>query len=169
MDIKIKRIRSVKFPNKAYSTDLGIDVYVPEIDKGVLDVYLEKSTFYNRKDVDRVILYFSRFNQLLVPQNSNVIIPSGLIIAVPKGYGLIAFNRSSVASKKGLILGACVIDYNYLEEVYINLINIQNNDVFLKGGEKIVQYVLVQNFDVNLIESDIPSGFSRGGFGSTGE
>jgi dUTP pyrophosphatase len=52
-------------------------------------------------------------------------------------------NRSSVAAKKNLIVGACVVDSGYDGEVFVNLHNIGNDDKVINPGDKIAQAVMV--------------------------
>ena len=59
----------------------------------------------------------------LAPMQS-LIIPTGLKFGIPHGYMLQVMNRSSVAAKRGLVVGAHVIDSGYDGEVFINIHNI---------------------------------------------
>ena len=52
-------------------------------------------------------------------------------------------NRSSIAAKRSLIVGACVIDSGYAGEVFINLHNIGSETQFIENGVKIAQLVLI--------------------------
>ena len=71
------------------------------------------------------------------------IIPTGLRFGIPHGYMLEVKNRSSVASKRSLLVGACVIDSGYDGEVFINLHNVGKKPQFLQSGDKIAQLVLI--------------------------
>ena len=73
--------------------------------------------------------------------NSKILIPSGIHVNLPENIFLKAENKSGIASKRSLIVGACVIDQDYEGEVHINLINTSMNNVIIKAGEKIVQFV----------------------------
>ncbi len=73
----------------------------------------------------------------------SAIIPTGLKFGVPHGYMLEVKNRSSVAAKKGLVVGACVIDSGYNGEVFINLHNIGRKAQKIFHGDKIAQIVMV--------------------------
>lgn len=73
----------------------------------------------------------------------SAIIPTGLKFGVPHGYMLEVKNRSSVAAKKGLVVGACVIDSGYAGEVFINLHNIGRKTQKIFHGDKIAQIVMV--------------------------
>ena len=83
-------------------------------------------------------------NQAIViePGNSKVI-PTGLKFGVPHGYMLEVKNRSSVAAKRSLIVGACVVDSGYDGEVFVNLHNVGNSSQYIRSGDKIAQLVLI--------------------------
>jgi dUTP pyrophosphatase len=110
------------------------------------------------------------------PGNCRVI-PTGLKFGVPHGYMLEVKNRSSVAAKRSLLVGACVVDPGYDGELYINLHNVGNQDQFINAGEKIAQVVLIpvvhfraaEKKNGSLYEDQIAiSKRGSGGFGSTG-
>lgn len=81
--------------------------------------------------------------EIKIKPHGNVLIPSGIRFRIQKGYALVAFNKSSIAYKKGLIVGACVIDSDYSGEVFINLINTTNKEVIIEKDKKIIQLLEV--------------------------
>mgnify|MGYP000854013954 CR=1 FL=1 len=112
-----------------------------------------------------------------IKPGESVNIPSGIKVSLPVNTCLIGFNKSGIASKYSLQVGACVIDENYKGEIHINLINIGNEDVQLKAGQKILQFVLFNQeyHKLKEIKSEAPWKLKRydergdKGFGSTGE
>ena len=68
---------------------------------------------------------------------------TGLRFGVPHGYMLEVKNRSSVAAKLGLLVGACVIDSGYDGEVFINVHNIGRDTRVIQDGDKIAQLVMM--------------------------
>jgi dUTP pyrophosphatase len=66
-----------------------------------------------------------------------------LKFGIPHGYMLQVMNRSSVAAKRGLVVGAHVIDSGYDGEVFINIHNISNQHQILRDGMKIAQLVMI--------------------------
>jgi dUTP pyrophosphatase len=144
--VKISKIRDVKTPTRANSTDAGIDFFIPNDYEGKTELFPGESCF----------------------------IPSGIKVNVPKGYALIAFNKSGVATKKGLHVGACVVDCGYQGELHINLTNVSAEDQKIDAGDKIVQFVLLPLGDpvVELVEEnnlyESKSSRGEGGFGSSG-
>lgn len=68
-----------------------------------------------------------------------ILIPSGIHVNLPKNVYLKVENKSGIASKRGLIFGADVIDQDYTGEMHINLINVCDNIAIINAGDKIVQ------------------------------
>ncbi len=101
------------------------------------------------------------------------LIPLNLIVKVPKGYGLFLFSRSSVPSKKGLIVansvGVIDQDYNGEEdELKLSVLNITKKKVVVEKGERICQGIFLKLGVANFKEVKKMSVKSRGGFGTTG-
>jgi dUTP pyrophosphatase len=109
----------------------------------------------------------------------SVILPTGLRFGVPHGYMLEVKNRSSLASKRSLIVGACVVDSGYDGEIFINIHNIGNEDQFVAKGTKIAQLVMIPVVSFRAIETasgDLYEWYpitisdrGEGALGSTGE
>lgn len=113
---------------------------------------------------------------------SQVNIPSGLKFEVPEGYMLKIDNKSGVALKKGLLVGATIVDHGYRGEVHLNLFKVvwgqndtEHNTTILEPGEKIAQAILIPISTEELTEISneeyeaLPTtSRGAGGFGSTG-
>ncbi len=100
-------------------------------------------------------------------------IPTGLVIAAPKGYFLLISARSSLPIKKGLTManGIGVIDPDYAgptDEVQILVYNFTNSPVEVKKGERLAQGVFLKTEQVQWEESENLGLVDRGGIGSTG-
>jgi len=116
MIIEYAKVReNVKAPTRANPSDAGLDVY------------------YNPSS-DTEAWIDPGFSQRL---------QTGLRFGVPHGYMLQVMNRSSMAAKKELIVGAHVVDSGYDGEVFIDLHNIGNMAQILEPGDKIAQVVLI--------------------------
>jgi dUTP pyrophosphatase len=117
----------VKVPTRSNPSDAGLDVYANVTDPVVID-----------------------------PRES-VIIPTGLKFGIPHGYMLQVMNRSSIAAKRGLMVGAHVIDSGYDGEVFINLHNVGSSPQMIRYGDKIAQLVMIPvvAFRPYVIESDL--------------
>ena len=81
------------------------------------------------------------------------VLQTGLKFGVPHGYMLEVKNRSSVAAKRHLLVGACVIDSGYDGEVFINLHNVGDEPQYIAPGEKIAQLVLVPVVHFRAVET----------------
>jgi dUTP pyrophosphatase len=79
-----------------------------------------------------------------------------------------------VAVKKGLSVGACVIDEDYQGEIHLHLTNRTQSEMIVNAGDKIIQFVLLpyskEGITVVPLEELYESTTTRGagGFGSTG-
>jgi dUTP pyrophosphatase len=144
--MKVQRIRDVKLPTRGTPLSAGLDFYVPN---NVL---------------------FDDVGICLKPGDS-VVIPSGIKVEVPKGYALIGFNKSGIAVKRHLYVGACVIDEDYQGEVHIHLTNVGKDVSYIFPGDKIAQFVLVPVLYADIEEVDelhkVPTERGTGAFGST--
>jgi dUTP pyrophosphatase len=108
-----------------------------------------------------------------IPPETRVFIPTGLIFNVPDNHVLEMFIRSSVATKKGLVLanGVGVIDSDYVEESFIALHNISDSLVIIEAGERLAQCRLEETLQYELKEikkAPARKTSRNGGFGSTG-
>jgi|TARA_R110000822_G_scaffold194933_2_gene333164 dUTP pyrophosphatase len=115
---------------------------------------------------------------LVIPSGASVVVETGLKFGVPHGFMLEVKNRSSMASKKQLLVGACVIDPGYNGELYVNLHNVSNDDKSIRPGDKIAQVVMIPiiHFRARKLMTDTlydspicVSNRNTGGFGSTGD
>lgn len=143
--MKIAKVREVKTPTRGTSQSAGFDFYVPE-----------------------------DFESTLLKIGDSVLIPTGIKAKVPKGYALIAFNKSGVATKYGLQVGACVVDEDYQGEIHIHLIKATPGFTRIDPGMKLIQFILLPVF-IDCVEIVLPeelyeseSERGTGGFGSTG-
>ncbi len=152
MQVRVQRLhKDAKMPARAHSTDAGMDLFFcPEPNP-----LLPKQT------------------ESVLPHGSSLF-PTGLKIEVPEGYMLEIKNKSGIASKRGLLVGACVVDRGYTGEVFVNIHNPSDRTQTIHAGDKIAQAVFVKiTTDISLIESEYiyDEGTSRGAgaLGSTGD
>lgn len=113
---------------------------------------------------------FSNDNIVIIP-NDTVLIPTGIAIQFPEGYGGFIKDRSSVATKNKLFTVAGVIDNGYIGEIKIAVHNATGTHAVIQKGDKIAQLVLIPTVDFPIEEvRDLVSSDERGdgGFGSTG-
>ena len=91
-----------------------------------------------------------------IDPGQSVILPTGLKFGVPHGYMLEVKNRSSVASKRSLIVGACVVDSGYDGEVFVNLHNIGTEPQVIEPHTKIAQVVMTPVVSFRALETKNP-------------
>jgi dUTP pyrophosphatase len=138
--------RDVKSPTRGTKLSSGIDFYVP-----------------------------NDFASLEVKPGEQVIIPSGIYLSLDPEWSLIGFDKSGIATKKQMLIGAKVIDADYEGEIHINLHNVGLNSQFISPGEKLAQFILlkvdltlpVEVFEKETLWGNIISERGEGKFGST--
>lgn len=101
------------------------------------------------------------------------LIPSNLIIEVPKGHVLLVASRSSTPKRKGLTPphGLGVIDQDYhgpKDEIGILVYNFTGAPVTVERGERVAQGLILPIEKAEWEEADFIKEESRGGFGETG-
>tara|TARA_R110000737_G_scaffold250728_2_gene260380 strand:+ start:1507 stop:1968 length:462 start_codon:yes stop_codon:yes gene_type:complete len=121
MKLRVYKIReAAKLPIRAHAADAGIDLfYCPD----------KKHALYGT-------------NYCVHPSESKIV-PTGIKVEVPYGFMLEIKNKSSVAAKKQLLVGACVVDSGYNGEVFVNLHNVGAESRVIQPGQKIAQGVLI--------------------------
>ena len=151
MILEYLRMRdSAKPPVRSNPSDAGLDI------------------FYNPEKEDAVT----------IAPGESVVLETGYRFGVPHGYMLEVKNRSGLASKRSLVVGACVIDAGYDGEVLINLHNIGNETQTVQPYTKIAQIVMVPVVHFRALETQggdlynwYPIAMTErgdGGFGRTG-
>ena len=107
-----------------------------------------------------------------LPPGELVFLRTGLIVCIPKGYGLIIASRSSTA-KKNLVLGngIGVIDQDYCgpeDELQLSVRNVGPAPYHLQKGERLAQGLFVPIVRAAFQEIEKVDGPSRGGYVTTG-
>jgi len=147
-DLKFSKLRDVKPPTRGTEKSAGIDFFIPED--------------------------YNDGQEMKINPQSSVLIPSGIKVNIPEGYALIAFNKSGIATKKGFYVGAAVVDEDYQGEMHIHFTNVGDKPAFIKGGDKIMQFILIPVLYAKVEEVmledlyEAESVRGAGGFGSTG-
>jgi dUTP pyrophosphatase len=161
--------RQVKKPNRANSTDAGVDFFVPE------DLAPEDM---DGKPSEGSQLFFMNgsLESILVGPGGRVLIPSGVHVRLEPGTALVLMNKSGVAAKEGLVIGSCVVDESYTGEIHLSLINTSPVFKIIEAGSKIAQGLILNVEQTKPTELDtleeLYEGFESergaGGFGSSG-
>ncbi len=90
---------------------------------------------------------------LTIAPGESKIVPTGLRFGVPHGYMLQVMNRSGVAAKRSLVVGAHVVDSGYDGEVFVNLHNIGTEPQVVEAFAKIAQVVMIPVVPFRALES----------------
>lgn len=146
MKIEFKKIRDVKSPERGTSVAAGIDFFIPNDYVGVTH---------------------------LKPQE-RVLIPSGIKVKLPSRSCLLAVEKSGVFARKGLAIGARLVDEDYQGEIHLSVYNTGVGNQPILPGEKLVQFMHLPVYYSDLIEVqaglfDQVTERGENGFGSTGD
>ena len=115
----------------------------------------------------------SRVDYVLEP-GERAMIPTGIAVAIPRGYAGFVLPRSGLASRHGIALvnSPGLVDSGYRGEMAIIMINTDKRDAFhIKRGDRIAQLVIQKIVEATTIQVSELDATSRGsgGFGSTGQ
>lgn len=165
--IRFTKIRDVKSPSRNQG-DAGSDFYVPEYTDEFAHVLLEKNSKNNVKLLNH--------KEIEISPHSQILIPSGIKVDILDKLTYLDFeNKSGIATKKELLIGAQVIDAIYQGEVHINVHNVSDKFQIIEFGQKLAQAIHkeyrnteweeISNEEYDKIET---SERGAGGFGSTG-
>ena len=151
----------VNGPKPATKGSACFDLCACLIDGSILKAHINGGFGFRVKD-----------EKIEVPSGARILIPTGLILNIPAGYSVRIHPRSGISFKRGLSLANCegVIDHDYVEEVFVSIINNSSEPQTIEHNERIAQAELVRNKHYQVKETKIrPERTTRdGGFGSTG-
>lgn len=101
------------------------------------------------------------------------LVPTGLFIALPKGYEAQVRPRSGLAIKHGITVlnTPGTVDADYRGEVCVILVNLSQEPFEIVPGERIAQMVIARHEQVEWEPVEVLEETQRGagGFGSTGK
>jgi dUTP pyrophosphatase len=108
----------------------------------------------------------------VIPALGRMKIPTGLRLQIPDGFEAQVRPRSGLAINSGLTVlnSPGTIDSDYRGDLEVILINLSDQDVTIKDGDRIAQLVIAQVCHVQLAQTQELAETKRGsgGFGSTG-
>ena len=100
------------------------------------------------------------------------LVPTGIFMALPKGFEAQVRPRSGLAIKKGIgvLNSPGTIDADYRGEVCVILVNLSSEEFVVEDGERIAQMVIARHEQAEWEEVSELDSTDRGlgGFGSTG-
>ncbi len=111
-------------------------------------------------------------NDVVVAPGERRTIATGLVVAVPPGFEGQVRARSGRARREGLALvnAPGTIDDDYRGEVMVLVINLGQEPITIRRGERFAQLVICPVFRAEVVEVEALDETTRGGggFGSTG-
>ena len=109
---------------------------------------------------------------LILTPGKYAMVPTGLAIALPRGFEAQVRPRSGLAAKHGVTVlnTPGTVDADYRGEIKVILINHGEAPFPIRRGERIAQMVIAPVTQAQLVQVDTLSTTDRGsgGFGSTG-
>ena len=111
--------------------------------------------------------------KIIIKPGKTAMIPTGIAVAIPKGYEIQIRPRSGLAAKNGITVlnTPGTVDSDYRGEIKIILINLSKKLFIVSLGNRIAQMILCPVVKGKLQEvKNLPKTVrGKGGFGSTGK
>ena len=111
--------------------------------------------------------------EIILKPGEKQLIPTGIALAMPKGYEIQIRPRSGLAAKKSIsVLNTPgTVDSDYRGEIKIILINLSKESFMVKSGDRVAQMILcpVVKGKLQVVESLPKTVRGKKGFGSTGK
>ena len=143
---------------------------MPEIAVQRLDPDLPLPQYAHEGDAG-VDLY-AREDTVLAPQGGRALMPTGIAIAIPRGYAGFVLPRSGLALHNGIsvVNAPGLIDSHYRGELKVVLLNTDPTRPYhVHRGDRIAQLVIQKVEDVTWVEvSELDANNRGGGFGHSG-
>lgn len=182
--IKFLKVTDVKTPERDVGNG-GIDFFIPndiEYLKGYRNgVEMPSDPVVVKDEHGKVVEDAWRDGKIVIPPRGSVLIPLGVrYLTSNKWKHIYVCNKSGVATKKGLEIGACLCDHSYENVAHGHLISTRAEEIELEPGDKVVQGMIIKSYPDKVVsfEAGEISGkkfFKRhmknrglAGFGSTG-
>jgi dUTP pyrophosphatase len=123
-------------------------------------------------DGDAGVDLYARENVILAPGGGRALMPTGIAIAIPRGYAGFVLPRSGLALNHGIsvVNAPGLIDSHYRGELKVVLLNTDAARPYhVHRGDRIAQLVIQRVEDVTWVEVDALDENNRGGgFGHSG-
>ncbi|MGA0118070.1 MAG: dUTP diphosphatase [Ilumatobacteraceae bacterium] len=143
---------------------------MPEIAVQRLDPDLPLPQYAHEGDAG-VDLY-AREDTVLAPQGGRALMPTGIAIAIPRGYAGFVLPRSGLALHNGIsvVNAPGLIDSHYRGELKVVLLNTDPTRPYhVHRGDRIAQLVIQKVEDVTWVEvNELDANNRGGGFGHSG-
>ena len=170
MELKIYRMNPL-VPSVEYGTN---DSACFDLSACLMDRPSVKGFYANNESVVYIVFKDNSGKHCIkIPPRGRILIPTGMIFDIPKGYCVKVYSRSGLSVKKGLAMtnGLGIVDSDYVEEVFVPMINHSDEELVICHGDRIAQaeLLLAPQAQVTYINERPQQKSDRnGGFGSTG-
>ena len=153
--LKFHRLNEqVQLPVFSTKQSACFDIYANLINSDSIQYFNPITT----KQLPRKVTFDINSNRNYIQLNNmeRMLIPTGLIADIPKGFSIRLHSRSGLAFKQGVYLANCegIIDSDYVDPIYAMVTNISNVPVRIYDGDRICQGELVRCEKYTLNESD---------------
>jgi dUTPase len=162
-------------PPQREAGNAGIDFFVPNLNE------IFRAAFHAKNNILKTYIKENEDGTaaIVITPHADANIPSGIHSYINENIGLIAVNKSGIASNKKLVVGACLVDPNYQGIIHCHVINTSDQPQIIPLGTKIVQFVPYEfdTSDIEVISNTTKEDFYKdlafnnrgdGAFGSTG-
>ena len=136
------KVREVVSPNRANPNDAGLDFYVPT---NLTSEDIHSKNGFDSGGYDLDIPFSEHFvRHIALQPGHRILIPSGIKgLLEPPASMLMAANKSGIATKKGLIFTAEIVDSPYVGEIHIGIDHTSHEFQIIEAGTKLVQFIHV--------------------------
>jgi dUTP pyrophosphatase len=111
--------------------------------------------------------------ELTITAGGRALVPTGIAVAIPRGYEGQVRMRSGLAHDKGLALlnAPGTVDSDYRGEIRVIVANLGTEPATIRRGDRIAQLVIAPVVQARFerVAELPPSARNTGGFGSTGK
>lgn len=161
-----KTSADITLPSFATEEAACFDIAAQFSGKDIYSGYTKENSHFERS--------FAQYNNsIVIMPGERILVPTGLIFDIPKGYSIRIHPRSGLSYKQGLVLAnlEAVIDSDYYHETFVILKNTSEAKVVVFNGDRIAQGELVKSEKFKIAETKTaPTQKTnrKGGLGSTG-
>lgn len=144
--IKFYKVRKVKTPERGTKLSSWIDFFIPDdLDEIREDIKYTPTEKITNQDFCKEKWLAN--GDIFIPHGMWVLIPTWLKVVMEQlewqwAIEMVMYNKSGIAVKNNLVVWACVIDNDYRGEVNLHLINCSRENITLKCGQKVAQWVV---------------------------
>lgn len=118
-------------------------------------------------------LDLSSVAEMTLREGQRALVPTGIAVAIPRGFAGFVQPRSGLAAKHGITLtnSPGLIDSNYRGEIIVIMQNTGHEDFEINVGDRIAQLVVVpvEHIELEPVQKLPESDRGDGGFGSSGK